>query len=521
MSAGGKSRVLVFIVAYNAQTTISDVLTRIPKELSCKYDVEILVIDDASQDGTFETSETARSGGLLPFPLHVLFNPVNQGYGGNQKIGYHYAINNGFDFVALVHGDGQYAPECLPTLLEPLSQMRADAVFGSRMIQKGAALKGGMPMYKWLGNKVLSWFENRMLRTSLSEFHSGYRIYSIESLKKIPFDLNTNNFHFDTEVIVQLVLAGLRIKEVPIPTYYGDELCRVNGLEYAWNCAKAVTKARLQELGFFYDRRFDCATRHYGNAHYTMKADFESPHTVALAKVRPGTRVLDLGCAGGYMGELLQERSGCRVTGVDMFPLGPTVHLFKFVLQNLNEGPPCSVEFEDLDYVLMLDVVEHLSSPESFVDELRDKMKFARNTELIVSTGNIAFAITRFMLLVGQFNYGKRGILDITHTRLFTFASLRRLFEQGGFEVIETRGIAAPFPMAMNSKSLGRLLVRLNRLLIRLWRSMFSYQIMMVLRPRPSLEYLLETAQHQSAARILAAKAHRTLETEPPIDHST
>ena len=86
----------------------------------------------------------------------MLFNPLNQGYGGNQKIGYHYAINNGFDFVALVHGDGQYAPECLPSLLEPLRTMQADAVFGSRMMEKGAALRGGMPLYKWVGNKVLS-----------------------------------------------------------------------------------------------------------------------------------------------------------------------------------------------------------------------------------------------------------------------------------------------------------------------------------------------------------------------------
>ena len=284
-----------------------------------------------------------------------------------------------------------------------------------------------------------------MIRTTLSEFHSGYRIYSTEALKKIPFQLNTNDFHFDTEIIVQLVIAKLRIKEIPIPTYYGDELCRVNGMKYAWNCAKAVTKARIQELGLFFDRRFDCAPRQTGNAHYMMKGDFESPHTVALEKVRPGSHVLDLGCAGGYMGELLKERSGCKVTGVDMFPLEAGVHLDQFVLQNLNDGPPRSVAFEDFDYVLMLDVIEHLASPESFVDELRDRMKFAQKTELIVSTGNIGFAITQFMLLLGQFNYGKRGILDLTHTRLFTFASLRRLFEQGGFVVTETRGIAAPF----------------------------------------------------------------------------
>src|SRR5262249_49701874 len=154
------------------------------------------------------------------FALTVLFNPINQGYGGNQKIGYYYALRKGFDFVVLLHGDGQYAPEYLPGLIRPLKDGAADACFGSRMMIRGGALKGGMPLYKFFGNKILTWFENRMLRTSLTEFHSGYRAYGVAALKQIPFELNTNDFHFDTEIIVQFVIAGLRIVEVPIPTYY-------------------------------------------------------------------------------------------------------------------------------------------------------------------------------------------------------------------------------------------------------------------------------------------------------------
>src|SRR5208283_1327195 len=155
-----KQRVLVFIVAYNAQATIKDVVRRIPRSLGDKYDVEVLIIDDASQDATFEVGHRLSLDQTGPLKLRVLFNPVNQGYGGNQKLGYHYAIENGFDFVALVHGDGQYAPECLPDLLEPLSKGEADAVFGSRMLTPRAALRGGMPMYKYVGNKILTWLEN-------------------------------------------------------------------------------------------------------------------------------------------------------------------------------------------------------------------------------------------------------------------------------------------------------------------------------------------------------------------------
>ncbi|HMJ81680.1 MAG TPA: glycosyltransferase family 2 protein, partial [Vicinamibacterales bacterium] len=204
-----KPRLLVLIVAYNAEKKIGAVLARVPPRLAEEYDVEVLVLDDSSQDATFEKSRDAQSG--IPFPVHVLFNPVNQGYGGNQKIGYHFAILRGFDFVALLHGDGQYAPECLPDLVRPLRDGEVDVVFGSRMLTRSAALSGGMPLYKYVGNKILTAFQNRMLNSSLSEFHSGYRVYSVAALKKIPFALNTNDFHFDTEIIVQLMIAQQRI----------------------------------------------------------------------------------------------------------------------------------------------------------------------------------------------------------------------------------------------------------------------------------------------------------------------
>src|ERR1051325_3978851 len=146
-----RQRVLIFIVAYNAERTIQAVLRRIDPALS-QYDTHILIIDDSSADQTFER---ARELDDAPFPTTVLFNPVNQGYGGNQKIGFHYAIKENYDFVALLHGDGQYAPECLSSMLEPLARGEADAVFGSRMLHRGDARRGGMPFYKFIGNRIL------------------------------------------------------------------------------------------------------------------------------------------------------------------------------------------------------------------------------------------------------------------------------------------------------------------------------------------------------------------------------
>src|SRR5579862_505391 len=242
-----RKRVLIFVVAYNAETTISSVLNRIPESLHTE-NVEVLVIDDFSQDATFRTG-LAFENRYPNLKITMLRTPENQGYGGNQKLGYRYAIQNKFDVVALLHGDGQYAPEKLPLLLEPFYRNEADAVFGSRMLKKSDALKGGMPLYKWVGNQVLTMFQNKMLETHLSEFHSGYRLYSVEALRQIPFERNSNDFHFDSEIIIQLVLKSLRIVELPIPTFYGDEICHVNGMKYAWDVFKTMLRSSLHKRG--------------------------------------------------------------------------------------------------------------------------------------------------------------------------------------------------------------------------------------------------------------------------------
>jgi glycosyltransferase involved in cell wall biosynthesis/2-polyprenyl-3-methyl-5-hydroxy-6-metoxy-1,4-benzoquinol methylase len=507
MTGNTRQRLLVFIVAYNAEKTIQQTLRRIPARLLHDYDVEVLVIDDSSTDRTFARGEGLRRDETLPFVLTVLFNPENQGYGGNQKIGFHYAIQRGFDYVALIHGDGQYAPECLPELIEPLAAGRADAVLGSRMIGKGEARRGGMPLYKLVGNRILTSVQNWLLRAHLSEWHSGYRLYSTDALRRIPFHLNSNVFHFDTEIIIQLLLAGVRIREIPIPTYYGDEISHVNGIVYAKDAVMAGLKARAQELSILYDRKFDCRPAGASGSPYTAKLDFESPHTLARDRISPGSRVLDIGCAGGYLSEALRTR-GCHTTGIDAVPLGANRSVDAFHLHDLNRRP-FPVDLEPFDYAIMLDVIEHLTSPENFVDDFLAAASRNRDLRLVVSTGNVAFIIVRLMLVLGQFNYGKRGILDLTHTRLFTFATFRRLFEQSGFEVLEMRGVPAPFPLAVGDGLVGRLLLGLNKVLIAISRSLFAYQIFAVVRAKPTLASLLERAQRESGVRAAALTGAR------------
>ena len=227
---------------------------------------------------------------------------------------------------------------------------------------------------------------------------------------------------------------------------------------------------------------------------------YTSPHTVAQEKVAPGSRVLDLGCAGGYVGAALRETRGCHVTGVDRWPLGPGVELDAFLQHDLErELPP--LDLGAYDYVLLLDVLEHLSSPEEFLERVRLALRLSPHVRLLVSTANVGFFINRLMLLFGQFNYGKRGVLDLTHSRLFTFASFRRLFEQGGFRVVEALGIPGPFPLALGDNALSRALLAVNALLLRFAPGLFAYQVFFVVQPLPSLEFLLQEAESHSALR--------------------
>jgi len=222
-------KLLIYIVAFNHEKFIEKVLNRIDKKIFNKFETEILINDDHSTDNTLKKIKNYKNENENEnYKINILSNPKNLGYGGNQKIGYHYAIKNKFDYVALLHGDGQYAPEVLENLIDEINKKNTMAVFGSRMITKGGALKGGMPVYKFIGNKILTFFQNIILSSNLSEFHSGYRVYKVEALNKIPFHLNANDYSFDTEIIIQFLFSNFKIAEYAIPTYYGEEISYVN-----------------------------------------------------------------------------------------------------------------------------------------------------------------------------------------------------------------------------------------------------------------------------------------------------
>jgi 2-polyprenyl-3-methyl-5-hydroxy-6-metoxy-1,4-benzoquinol methylase len=364
------------------------------------------------------------------------------------------------------------------------------------MLERGNALRGGMPMYKYVGNKILTTLQNAMLGSQLSEFHSGYRIYSIDVLRRIPFRLNSNDFHFDTEIIIQLLNAKAKVRELPIPTYYGDEICRVNGMKYAKDVLWATLQNVAHRSGLRYQRRFDPHLDE--NAHYDLKLGYPSSHTYALDAVPDGSRVLDIGAGpGGLAVELLKK--GCQVTVVDQYAArvdSDQVHVIK---QDLDADITFDVSQHDV--LLMLDIIEHLRQPERFLEQLRQQFGYERKT-LVLTTPNIAFIVQRLMLLLGQFNYGKAGILDSTHTRLFTFRTLRRLLSDEGFRIKEIKGIPAPFPKVFGPGWLGKTAMLANRGLIALSRSLFSYQIYVEAESTPDVSFVLADSKRRSVGGV-------------------
>jgi glycosyltransferase involved in cell wall biosynthesis len=220
----------ILVVAYNAESTIKETISRIPKTF-LKSIYQILISDDKSIDSTFNIANELKDNTDLP--IKVVTQPLNLGYGGNQKFGYFWAMENNWDIVVLLHADGQYAPEFIEKIIEPIVNENCDVVFGSRMIDKKRALQGGMPVYKWIGNQVLTKIQNLLTNQTFSEWHSGYRAYRISKLRQIPLNKLNNGFRFDTQIILELIKIRAKFKEIPIPTFYGDEVSHVNGLEYA------------------------------------------------------------------------------------------------------------------------------------------------------------------------------------------------------------------------------------------------------------------------------------------------
>ncbi len=487
-------KILVFIVAYHAERHIASVIERIPKELLNRDDLHVLCIDDASSDRSAETAlDWAHAHGTRN--ITVLRNPVNQGYGGNQKLGYRLAIEAGYDLVILLHGDGQYAPELLPLFIETWKESGADVLLGSRMLSLASARKGGMPLYKMLGNRVLTTLQNAMTEKHLSEYHTGYRAFSTRFLRTIPFEINTNDFHFDTEILLQAFHTGAKIVEFPVPAHYGDEVCHVNGMKYAGDVLASTLAYRFHTLGMLSSVKY-AAIR--PSVYYDVPSQRYTGHAHAfrmLERLAP-KRVLDLKCGSGYIARRCRE-IGASVVGVDSGTEPPAGTVERFHRADLEHEPFPEDPFA-FDAIVALDLIERHARPEDLLLRLRQEARATRpagsEPRVILSTPNIAFITVRLNLLLGRFPYAERGILNVAHKRLFTRSTLRHMLEDCGYVVEESRPVGPPFELVMGGRW-GRVLGWLGDRLARAWPSMFGFQFVVRARPAPGMNQLLSQSE--------------------------
>ena len=475
-------RIGILVVAYNAASTLRSVLARIPPDFRSRI-TAVLVSDDHSADNTYDVGlEVQREDAGLA--ITVVRQPRNLGYGGNQKFGYRWAIDHQLDIVVMLHGDGQYAPELLADIVAPIEAGDADVVMGSRMLTAGAAREGGMPMYKFVGNRILTRFQNTVSGLHLSEWHSGYRAFATEALASIPFSQNSDGFDFDTEVLLQLHDSGARVVEVPIPTYYGDEICYVDGVRYAYDVVADVLRYRLQRIGFGSD------SLAVGSSSYERKPDELSSHSCLLQWISalPAGRALDLGCADGSIA-LDMRAAGHDVTGVDVVA-SPEVkeRVDRFVEADLDRGLPAEVvDGLPFDLIVAADVLEHVRQPDAILRELHDVL--APGGRLLVSVPNFGHWYPRVRVVLGRFDYDRRGILDEGHVRFFTRRSFDRMLHRTGWHVLRADVTGLPFDVADRggtgglSASLKTTIGRIDALGVRSRPTLFGYQLLYELEP--------------------------------------
>ncbi len=235
----GKKLVIV-LPAYNAALTLERTYNEIPFEIVD----EVVLVDDASRD---ETVERAKQIGIK----HIVSHPKNRGYGGNQKSCYQKALDLGADIVIMLHPDYQYTPKLIMAMASIIANDVYPVVYGSRILGKGA-LKGGMPIYKYVFNRCLTLFQNFLINQKLSEYHTGYRAFSAEVIRAVNIEANSDDFVFDNQMTAQIFMAGYDIAEVTCPTKYFEEASSINfkrSTEYGLGVLWTSIQYRLQKMG--------------------------------------------------------------------------------------------------------------------------------------------------------------------------------------------------------------------------------------------------------------------------------
>jgi len=234
-------KIVVVMPAYNAEKTLLSTYREIMEQ---EIVDEIILVDDASRDGTEKLARTLER-------VTVRVHPENRGYGANQKTCYRLALDAGADIVIMIHPDYQYTPKLIPAMAALIGNGLYECVLGSRILG-GYSLKGGMPAWKYIANRLLTLFSNAFIGAKLSEYHTGYRAFSRNLLQKLPLENNSDDFVFDNQMLAQIVWLGYNIAEITCPTKYFKEASSINfsrSVIYGLGCVATALKFRLAKMG--------------------------------------------------------------------------------------------------------------------------------------------------------------------------------------------------------------------------------------------------------------------------------
>ena len=514
----GEERLLVFVIARKAESRLCDLFERVPPEFFNRRDVHFLVADDASDDsGPFRLSRWLADHDVSNATIIQTGSP--QGDGGTQKLGYRAAIDGGFDAVILLRADGHSTPEHLPLLIKTWRESRADVMLavGQRgeasplnnpKRQRGRTLpvaensercdasalanaSGYIGWRRWL-SRGLTAFQNRLIGWKLSGYFTSLRLFSTSFLQSVPFETNSNGALFDTDILLQAAYAEAHVEELELDNF-AIESNRPSGLRHAAQIVGATLQFKAHRMGMLCSLKL----RRLTAERYRDKTELPySSHSVALNVIRtarPRT-VLDIGCGPGHVAARCRDM-GVRVTGIDLHR-PPADSLTEFISADL-EADSLPADVWDFDAVLLLDVIEHLADPEKFLLAQRHghraRPSVGNAPLFVISTPNVAFFAVRLNLLLGRFNYAERGILDITHKRLFTRSSLLQLLRECGYQVERCHAVGAPFAAVVGGR-LGRFLGAIANGLARLLPTLFAFQFLIECRPHPGARQLLAHA---------------------------
>lgn len=454
-----RSRLLIAFVPDNKEELISFISHPHPIEFpGFTIDIKPVLNGSSLSESEIYTSENYE-GGVIP-----LYN--KSGLGKIHKIVFQYAAYKAYDFVVVAttlqfNYLSAHASELLHQLTRDIAYLTGGDIVSSRI-------------------GLVNFIQRRVFKKQLNLFPK-ICIYSCRSLEKIPYLYNSDDVSFINEIAIQVILSDLTYREVKtdirISIPYRIKI----------NTIKVFLQAYLHSLGIFYQEKFDVITN---NLQYSLKLGYPSSHTYALEAVASNSRVMDIGAGPYGIGHELKAKN-CTITTVDQFDIPEKYKLHQHIVANLNDDFKTPVA--DYDYILFLDILEHIVSPEVFLFQLSKQYSYKKQ-RIILTTANVCFLPVRLMMLLGYFNYGKTGILDKTHTRLFTFSSFKKLVSDSGLTILKVKGIPGPFPKALGDNFVSRLLLIVNSFLIWLSKGLFSYQIYIEAETAPSVLFMTQEA---------------------------